>query len=102
MPAPSGWEAGSVLRRILVVALSAAALAVVLLGVPLAVAIQRNVVAEERGELERAALQGAATVSPTYRSGDPVELPATDAGIHLAAYTSDGRKVTGDGPSHLG
>lgn len=90
------------LRRILVVALSAVALAVVLLGIPLAVAIQRSVVAEERGELERAALQGAATVSPRYRSGDPVELPSVDKGIQLAAYTPGGGKIVGDGLSHLG
>jgi signal transduction histidine kinase len=91
-----------VLRRILVVALSAVALAVVLLGGPLAVAIERSVVAEERGELERTALQGAVTVSPTFRSGDPIELPAADAGIQLAVYTTEGRRVTGDGPSRLG
>jgi signal transduction histidine kinase len=91
-----------VLRRILVVALSAVALAVILLGGPLAVAIERSVDTEERGELERAALQGAITVSPSYRSGDPIELPPAGSGIRLAAYTPDGRKVTGDGPGHLG
>jgi signal transduction histidine kinase len=90
-----------VLRRILVVALSAVTLAVVLLGGPLAVAIERSVVAEERGELERTALQGAVTVSPTYRSGDPIELPAVDTGIQLAVYTPNGRRVAGDGPSRL-
>lgn len=90
------------LRRILVVAVSAVALAVVLLGGPLAVAIERSVVTDERGELERAALQGAVTVSPNYRSGDPIELPAAEAGIQLAAYAPDGRKVTGNGPSRLG
>jgi signal transduction histidine kinase len=89
------------LRRILVVAISAVALAVVLLGVPLAVAIDHSVLAEERGELERAALQGAVTVSPTYRSGDPIELPAAEGGIQLAVYTPHGRRVTGDGPLRL-
>lgn len=83
------------------VAVTAVALAVLLLGAPLAVAIDRSVVANERGELERAALQGAVTVSPTYRSGDPVELPIVAAGIELGAYSPDGRKIAGAGPDLL-
>jgi signal transduction histidine kinase len=88
-------------RRILTVALSAVVLAVALLGVPLAIAIERNAVTEERGELERAALQAAVTVSPTYRTGDPVELPEAPAGIDVGLYTVDGIRVVGAGPVRL-
>jgi signal transduction histidine kinase len=88
-------------RRILTVALSAVLLAVVLLGAPLAVAIERNAVTEERGELERAALEAAVMVSPSYRSGDPVELPAGHRKIDVGLYTVAGRRVAGTGPELL-
>lgn len=88
-------------RRILTVALSAVVLAVALLGLPLAIAIQRNAISAERSELERAALQAAVMVSPTYRTGDPVELPEAPAGSELGLYTADGTRVAGTGPSRL-
>lgn len=88
-------------RRILTVALSAAVLAVVLLGVPLGFAIHRNAVTQERGELERAALQAAVYVSPTYLSGDPVELPPAGADQELGLYDRSGARVTGTGPATL-
>lgn len=88
-------------RRILTVALSAAVLAVVLLGVPLGFAIHRNAVIQERGELERAALEAAVVVSPTYLTGDPVELPAGDSDQELGLYDRSGRRVAGAGPADL-
>lgn len=88
-------------RRILVVALSAVLLAVLLLGVPLAVAIRRNAVSEERGELERAALTAATAVSPSYRTGDAVELPAVTSPIEVSLYDTSGHLVSGDGPREL-
>lgn len=88
-------------KRILTVSLSTVVLAVVLLGAPLAVAIQRNAVAQERGELERAALRAAGVVSPAYRSGDPVELPGVGRSIRVGLYTVAGRLVTGNGPATL-
>jgi signal transduction histidine kinase len=89
-------------RRILVAALSAVLLAVLLLGIPLAIAIQRNAVSEERGELERAALRAATAVSPNYRTGDPVELPAAAPPIRVALYDTSGRLVTGLGNADVG
>jgi signal transduction histidine kinase len=88
-------------RRILAVALSAVVLAVLLLGIPLAVAIRHTALTEERGELERAALRAAATVSPSYRSGDPIELPPPEDPIRTAVYTPDGARVVGPGPDML-
>jgi signal transduction histidine kinase len=87
-------------RRILAVALSAVGLAVLLLGVPVAVAIQNNAVTQARGDLERAGLEAAARVSPTFQSGDPVELPAS-GGIEVGLYDVSGARVTGDGPATL-
>ncbi|HEY8092828.1 MAG TPA: HAMP domain-containing sensor histidine kinase, partial [Acidimicrobiales bacterium] len=87
-------------RRILAVALSAVGLAVLLLGAPLAVAIQSNAVTQARGELERTALQAAGTVSPEYQTGDPVELPAS-RNIDVALYDASGVRVTGRGPAKL-
>jgi signal transduction histidine kinase len=88
-------------RRILIVALSAVVLAVLLLGAPLAVAIERNAMSDERGELQRAALQAAGAVSPTYRAGDPVELADPGSDIQLGVYTPQGRRVAGGGPATL-
>jgi hypothetical protein len=69
--------------------------------VPLAVAIDRNAYAEDRGELERAALQAAVVVSPDYLSGDPAELPEVELPIEMGLYTVDGDRVAGDGPAWL-
>jgi signal transduction histidine kinase len=88
-------------RRILVVAISAVALAVALLGAPVGIAIERNAVTQERGELERAALQTAVAVSPSYRTGDPVELPTTESAMRVALYSPAGKRVTGTGPTTL-
>lgn len=88
-------------RRILTVALSAVVLAVVLLGAPLAVAIERKAFTEERGELERAALQAAVVVSPTFRAGDPVELPPVEPPVEVGLYTVAGKRVAGTGPASL-
>ena len=83
-------------RRILTVALSAVVLAVVLLGVPLAVAIQRNAVTEERGELERAALQAAVVgLAHASAAGDPVELPARPTrGVERGAVHRAGHRAS--------
>ena len=88
-------------RRIVAVALSAVVLAVTVFGLPLAILVQRMVVADEQGELERLALRAAVDVAPTYRSGDPIELPLTEPEVDVAAYDARGRLVTGRGPDHL-
>lgn len=87
-------------KRIVVMALAAVVLAVVLFGVPLAIAVDRTIRADERGELERLAFQAAARVSPTYRTNDMVELPATSSDIQIALYDPAGRLAAGRGPAH--
>lgn len=88
-------------KRILAVALSAVLLALTVFGVPLAILLQRMVVADEQGELERLALRAAVVVAPTYSAGDPIELPQTEPEVALAAYDPRGQKVTGRGPGQL-
>jgi signal transduction histidine kinase len=88
-------------RRIVTVALSAVVLAVTVFGLPLAILVQRMIIADEQGELERLALRAAVDVGPTYPSGDPIELPPTESEVDLAVYDARGRPVTGRGPDRL-
>jgi signal transduction histidine kinase len=84
----------------MVVALSAVGLAVLMLGAPLAVAINGNAVRDARDQLERAALRAAVTVSPSYTTGDPVELPDSGS-VRVGLYDPSGVRVTGQGPDRL-
>lgn len=88
-------------RRILLVALTAVVVAILVLGLPLAFAVNRIVHADERSELEKLALSAAVTVSPDYAKGDGIELPPTQSGIHLAVYDDRGNRVSGSGPDGL-
>ena len=88
-------------RRIVTVALSAVVLAVTVFGVPLAILVQRMVVSDEQGELERLALRTAVDVGPTYASGDPIELPSAEAAVQLAVYDQAGSRIAGRGPREL-
>ncbi|MEU1692035.1 HAMP domain-containing sensor histidine kinase [Streptomyces hirsutus] len=84
-------------QRVVRVALTAALVAVVLLAVPLAWAIRSALYTDQRDTLERAALAGVVHVSPDYRAGDPVELPAPPAGARLGLYDAQLRLRAGDG-----
>src|SRR3954464_12559851 len=66
---------GDMRRRVSRVAIVAVAVALVLLAVPFAVGIRISFFADERTELERAALAAAVRVGPDFAAGDPVELP---------------------------
>lgn len=85
-------------QRVVKVALTAALVAVVLLAVPLAWAVRSVLYADQRDTLERAALAGAVHVSPDYRAGDLVELPASPAGARLGLYDPQLRLRAGSGP----
>lgn len=87
-------------RRILAVVLTTTVLAVVVFGVPLAVAVQRLVVSNERSELESLALRAASTVSPPALAGtDPLELPASEQSVELGVYDRAGTLISGRGPA---
>lgn len=87
-------------RRMTVLALNAAMLAVAVFGTVLAVAAWRYAFTEERGELELAA-DRAAVVTALDRASpaDPIELPRTQAGIDIAVYDPAGRRIAGTGPT---
>lgn len=86
-------------QRVVRVALVAASVALVLLAVPLAVVIRVSFFADERGELERAAMAAAVRVSPDFAAGDPVELPSGQSEGHLGVYDLGLRLRTGTGPA---
>ena len=85
-------------RRILVVAVTAAVVAMVLFAVPSAYAAHRLFESEEQSELERAALRALVHVDPEFVGGDAVTLPRTTGDISVALYDAQGRRVTGKGP----
>jgi signal transduction histidine kinase len=89
-------------RRIVVVAMLGAALAITLFGVPLAAGVAAAYRSDEVGELERLADRTAIAVAGDLATaGDPVELPVAEPGTHLAVYTAEGALITGDGPATI-
>ena len=87
-------------RRIQLVGVLAATLAIGLFGVPLAVAVVVLLRSDEYGELERAADTAAVQVAPALVAGRPVTGFADDDedGISVAVYALDGRRLAGTGP----
>lgn len=89
-------------RRIRAVAVTAAVVALLVFAVPLAFAVRRVAVDDERTELQRIADRYAVTVSADAPSGhDPVELPPAEETTTLAYYDVSGHLLTGEGPSQL-
>jgi signal transduction histidine kinase len=87
-------------RRVQQVALVAALIAVVVFGLPLAVAVRQVYGDAQRRELTRVAEQAAASVSPEAIQGkDPVELPAAPPDTVLGVYTAAGVRTAGQGPA---
>jgi signal transduction histidine kinase len=85
-------------RRIVRVAVGVTVLAIVLFGVPLAVAAVELVHANLVNELERTALSASGQVNPTLGEGDALELPAPPGGGQLGVYGPSGHRVAGTGP----
>jgi hypothetical protein len=82
--------------------LATTAVAVVLFGLPLALAVQHLYHSEAVVRLEREATRATTAVPASFgASGDPVELPRPSAGTRLALYGRDGRLVTGSGPAAM-
>jgi signal transduction histidine kinase len=86
-------------RSVRHVALVASCVALLVLGVPLAVAIRWMVVDEERGELTRTALAAAAGLDVGSRLSDPLELPNSEPGTRVAVYGMQGTRAQGVGPA---
>ncbi|MFF3861347.1 sensor histidine kinase [Streptomyces sp. NPDC002209] len=85
--------------RVVRVALVAAAVALLLLAVPLAVAVRFTFLADENGELEREAMATVVRVGPDFAAGDPVELPGGRDEVGRGIYDAAGRLRSGAGPA---
>ena len=81
-----------------VIAAVVAALAVFVL--PLGFAATAYISAQASQDLERAALEVAFRIGPTFIAGDPVELPRTPH-FTIGIYAPSGRLVSGAGPAQL-
>ena len=86
-------------RRILLAIFTVAALAIALFAVPLAFVVERLVDGDAMLRVERQAILAARVVPGDFATNhDPVELPPSNAGIHLALYDPSGSLVAGSGP----
>jgi signal transduction histidine kinase len=86
-------------RRIQLVGVLAATLAIGLFGVPLAVAVVLLLRSDEGGELERAADAAAVQVAPGLVAGrPPALLPDDEDGLEIAVYDLRGHRLQGTGP----
>lgn len=85
-------------RRVSRVAIAAVLVSLVLLAVPFAVGIRVSFFADERSELERAALAAAVQVGPDFTGNDPVELPPAITDGQVALYDKALRLRAGTGP----
>lgn len=86
--------------RILGVSALATVLAIVLFGVPLALAVRQLYLDDERSELQRLALRAAVQVAPDYTKGvDAAELPAPEPETQLGLYDLRGVRISGTGPT---
>jgi signal transduction histidine kinase len=86
-------------QRVSRVAIVAVAVALVLLAVPFGVGIRISYFADERTELERAALAAAVQVGPDIAVGDPLELPAPITDGRVAVYDRSLKFRAGAGPA---
>lgn len=86
-------------RRIVTATVAITALAVALLGVPLAIAAGRLYRSQEVGRLQGEAIgTGSALAAAALESGAPVALRSPAEGFQLGVYDAGGRLVAGQGP----
>src|SRR5207302_8942386 len=86
-------------RLIFLTVLGVAVVAVVLFGVPLAVAVQRRNASDAVLELQRIGGAAASQVPAGFAAAPlSVVLPTVEPSMKLALYDTDGRLVAGAGP----
>ena len=86
------------MRRRLVLAIAGvAAVAVLLLAVPLGVVLSRHYRDEDLLRLQRDAVAATRQIDVPRRAGDRVELPRS--GDTLAVYDRSGKRIAGSGPA---
>lgn len=88
-------------RRILAAIVAVSAIALIILGIPLGLAVERLYHKQEIVRLEREAAQATRAVDPgVIGAGDPVELPKSNSRtLKLAYYGADGTRIAGRGPA---
>jgi signal transduction histidine kinase len=92
----------SMQRRILAAIVTLTSLAVVLFGLPLALAVEHLYRSEAVLRLEREATVATTAVPASFATAnDPVELPDAGDQTQLGLYGTDGRRVSGSGPDRL-
>ncbi|WP_019631458.1 sensor histidine kinase [Actinomadura atramentaria] len=90
-------------KRIAVLCVLAATLAISLFGVPLAAGVARYYLVGERGELERVAAETTVAVSSDLgrgwvRGAGFERLPEPEGGASVALYAGTGARISGTGP----
>ena len=87
-------------RRIIVAIVAVTTAAVVLFGIPLAIAIHHLYIAEARTRLEHEATLAARDIPTDFSStADPIDLPSNTKGITLGLYRPTGERISGAGPT---
>ena len=86
------------MRRIVGLAVWASVLTVALFGVPLAIAVWRYALIDERNDLERAADAVAIAVAADVGGEDPLDDTAWTGGPRISVYDHHGSRIAGDGP----
>jgi signal transduction histidine kinase len=90
-------------RRIVTTTVAITALAMALLGVPLAIAASRLYRSQEVARLQGEAIgTGSAVAAAALESGGPVSLRSTSGGFQLGVYNAAGQLVAGEGPAQGG
>lgn len=86
--------------RITLAIVAVTAVAVVVFGLPLAIAMQRLYLNEARTRLERQATLMARDIPADFADGtDPLDLPNDDADAIAALYSPTGQRLSGTGPT---
>jgi signal transduction histidine kinase len=85
--------------RLLAVALTSSAVALVLFLIPLAFAVFGLNMNSAQSRIESEALNAALSVDPAFSAQDHTELPAALDGTQLGLYDPPGRRVLGSGPA---
>jgi signal transduction histidine kinase len=91
-------EDDPVRKRIVTIAVAAAALAIMLFGLPLAVGVAHYYLDDERTELERLADSAALSIADELGSGRAPALSVSGPESRVALYSPSGALRTGSGP----
>jgi signal transduction histidine kinase len=83
-------------RRLIISIAGVAAIAVVLLAVPLGIVLEHSYRDEDLVRLQRDTIAATRQIDVSAQPGDPVELPATASAVTV--YDRAGRRVAGHGP----